>query len=119
MSFMTTELQGEAAAFIREHGLDSSSLAQLESRWGVVWSNRWGSGLKAKKRTLYQCACRYNTGARQQRSNMKPSDTSGQLASQEWSRRAAYDFTGCCAHADITCVEATGSIERIEQKHRG
>ena len=52
--------------------------------------------------------CGYNTVARQRRSKTKSTSTE-----QSWSRHAAYDFTGCCAHADITYVQATGIITRV------
>ena len=32
---------------------------------------------------------------------------------EDWSRRTAYDFTGCCAHANITYNESTGNIKRV------
>jgi hypothetical protein len=34
-------------------------------------------------------------------------------STEEWSRHAAYDFTGCCAHADITYTVDSGFVERI------
>jgi len=104
MNFSNTVLsQNQAQLFLQKHKLDNSSLENLESRWSVSWSNKWGSGNEQKKRILYQCTCGYNTEARKDRSSSK---------SRQWSRHAAYDFTGCCAHADITRIEATGIITR-------
>jgi hypothetical protein len=52
-----------------------------------------------------QSSCGYDTSARQKKSKSKTTD--------EWRRHAAYDFTGCCAHADVTYNESTGEVERI------
>jgi hypothetical protein len=46
--------QVAATAFLKEHMLDPMNLGQLESWWGIVWSNKWGSGEKVKKHVLYQ-----------------------------------------------------------------
>jgi hypothetical protein len=50
----TSPSQDRAQGFLQEHKLDLVLLEQLESRWSVSWSNKWGSGMRRKKRVLYQ-----------------------------------------------------------------
>jgi hypothetical protein len=97
--------QAQAECFLLEHGLSRTCLEQLEKRWSVTSSNKWKSGDVQRKRVLYQCICGYSTEARRKTSKSK--------SVVEWTRRATYDFTGCCAHADITYNESTGHTERI------
>ena len=50
-------------------------------------------------------SCGYSTEARQKRSSSRSKD--------QWSRQAPYDFTGCCAHADITYSISDSDVLRI------
>ncbi|KAK7684406.1 hypothetical protein QCA50_012353 [Cerrena zonata] len=85
----------------------------LESRWSIANVWRWSRKGNIKVvRTLYQCVCGYDTPSRQRGKQQKkidypdpsPSPSSSASAS-EWRRRAAYDFTGCLVHADITYLD--------------
>ena len=50
-------------------------------------------------------SCGYSTAARQKRSSSTSKD--------QWSRQAPYNFTGCCAHADITYDASGSNVSRI------
>ena len=50
-------------------------------------------------------SCGYSTEARQKQSSSQSKD--------QWSRQAPYDFTGCCAHADITYNKSGSTVLRI------
>jgi len=57
---------------------------------------------------IYHSSCGYSTAARQQRRSSKAHAGDG-----ERSRQAPYDFTGCCAHADITYGTSPDWVVRI------
>ncbi|KAI0682094.1 hypothetical protein BC835DRAFT_1311668 [Cytidiella melzeri] len=94
-----------------EHRLDSQSLEQLESKWSIVWSTKWATRTGTTKRVLYQCVCGYDTSVRK-KGNLKKrtrdeaygvAETGQAGASEDHAiRRAAYIYTGCLAHADVT-----------------
>ena len=57
--------------------------------------------------------CGYDTHARQTRDEKRKIRNNIPLTSdKEWVRRAAYDYTGCLAHVDVTYLESTGAIHR-------
>ncbi|KAK7676803.1 hypothetical protein QCA50_020209 [Cerrena zonata] len=101
--------QTTATAFLTERNLDQHSLAMLESRWSIANVWRWSRKGDVKVvRTLYQCVCGYDTPSRQRGKQQKKTDhpdTSPSDSTSEWRRRAAYDFTGCLVHADITYLD--------------
>ncbi|KAI0695800.1 hypothetical protein BC835DRAFT_1232694, partial [Cytidiella melzeri] len=74
----STGSQVAATQLCVQHRLDSQSLEQLESKWSIVWSTKWATRTGTMKRVLYQW---YEDHA---------------------IRRAAYIYTGCLAHADVT-----------------
>ncbi|EIM80782.1 uncharacterized protein STEHIDRAFT_115633 [Stereum hirsutum FP-91666 SS1] len=95
----TTAGQDDARNLLSRHSLNIESRGQLESRWTTVWSTKWRTRAGDVHRVLVQCACGYNTAARQQRVTVQQKKTNPQ---DPWSRHAPYDFTGCLAHADVT-----------------
>lgn len=57
--------------------------------------------------------CGYDTTSRQKGKKLREKehpDTVKQAGLKNWERRAAYDFTGCLAHADITFVKSDPPI---------
>ncbi|TCD66588.1 hypothetical protein EIP91_001145 [Steccherinum ochraceum] len=100
----TTGSQNKAQQTLRAHNLDAASVDMQESRWSVAWSRQWKRrhGVTVK-RIVYQCVCGYDTHVRQ-RGNKRTPSTIEQPAEdlEDWQRRAAYEYTGCLAHADVT-----------------
>ncbi|THH12616.1 hypothetical protein EW146_g7525 [Bondarzewia mesenterica] len=103
--------QSSATQLLQQNGLDSVARQQLESRWSIAWTTKWGTGEKKGCRVLVQCTCGYNTEARQKVHEKRTKSNTHDA--RLWSRSAPYDFTGCLAHADITYHESTGMIRRI------
>ncbi|KAI0640234.1 hypothetical protein C8Q77DRAFT_1226560 [Trametes polyzona] len=111
----TSRTQARAQEILRHNGLDWKSLQGLESKWKITGT----CGRRKRKQTgetviraMFQCACGYNTDARQH-------TLAGTISAQDgvessWTRRAPYPFTGCLGHADVTFVEQTGRVLRIQ-----
>ncbi|EIM91383.1 uncharacterized protein STEHIDRAFT_153027 [Stereum hirsutum FP-91666 SS1] len=106
----TDSVQAVANTLLTQHGLDYATREQLESRWKTVWSTKWKSGDGNMQRVLLQCACGYNTDARQHSTARRLNKN---VSNEDlWTRHAPYDFTGCLAHADITFTDSN-MITRI------
>ncbi|KAJ8089484.1 hypothetical protein PM082_014736 [Marasmius tenuissimus] len=92
-----TEVQQEAFKKLSELGLDIVSRQSLESRWSIQYSDSWTTAKETKRRTIYQCACGYDSASR---SKIK-------LPATGTVRRVPYPFTECLAHVEV--VECLGS----------
>ena len=53
---------------------------------------------------LFNSVCGYSTLSRQEKSRQHETSQSTQKQ-HDWRRHAAYDFTGCLAHADVTYLD--------------
>ncbi|KAJ4499163.1 hypothetical protein C8R41DRAFT_755296, partial [Lentinula lateritia] len=105
--------QEEAQARLVEIGLDKNTRELLESRWNIQWSKTWARTKTndEHKRSLYQCACGYNSQERQKQESVK--DRSDLTQSTPWQRKVPYPHTGCLGHVEITECVGDGSIIRI------
>ena len=57
--------------------------------------------------------CGYHTASRKAGKGSKKAWRNPDGTSKEWQRRAAYDFTGCLAHVDITRIEGSDVVLRV------
>lgn len=71
--------------------------------------------LNSSSNVLYTSVCGYDTAARQRgKKQQQDSDPVGiDNVVPAWKRRAAYNFTGCLAHADVTYSGGHGTVVRI------
>ena len=72
---------------------------------------------KKAKVTHLRSLCGYDHLARQDlergRAAKRPDSKKQPSSSQEWHRKAAYAFTGCLAHVDVTEHDKSGAVNRI------
>ncbi|KAH9895806.1 hypothetical protein C8Q73DRAFT_664898 [Cubamyces lactineus] len=140
----TSGTQDKAQEVLKRHGLDHKALQSLESRWKMSGTSGRRNRVSTQEtvvRAIFQCACGYDTDARQRRGGAKTDATNAKAvasllvavegdsesaslqampvvaeegAETAWKRRAPYPFTGCLAHADVTFVENSGFVLRIQ-----
>lgn len=111
--FLSDSEQANARSLLMELGLDSATLASVNSKFSIRWSKVVGKGDLKEKRELYSWSVQ-NKSLISLTLTYHSSDCGyNHLMAGSKKRHNQWEFTGCLAHIEVTHHVLSGKILRI------